>query len=129
LDYQRADLCEIIADRKEIRRFIFMRSERMCCFRFAPNVGRKFRPKSLTDNIAIDDKLSAIRKRRKSAVGVRMVTIQQQIAEKFLAKLAESKEVDADKLDQLRNLLKDNKKTKAEDFIKIFSIPAGGDLK
>ena len=58
-----------------------------------------------------------------------MLTLQQQIAEKFLAKLAESKGVDAEKIDQLRSLLADNKKLKADDFVKIFSLPAGGDLK
>jgi len=39
-----------------------------------------------------------------------MATLQQQIAEKFLAKLAQSKAVDAEKLDQLRSLLADNSK-------------------
>ena len=58
-----------------------------------------------------------------------MVTLQQQIAEKFLAKLAESKEVDTDKIDQLRTLLMDSKRVKAEEFLKIFLSPAGGDLK
>jgi hypothetical protein len=58
-----------------------------------------------------------------------MVTLQQQIAEKFLAKLKESKEVDASKIEQLRALLADSKKIKADDFIKIFSLPAGGDVK
>lgn len=58
-----------------------------------------------------------------------MPTLQQQIAEKFLAKLAESKHVDAEKIDQLRTLLADSKKPKADDFVKIFSLPAGGDLK
>lgn len=58
-----------------------------------------------------------------------MATLQQQIAEKFLAKLAQSKAVDAEKLDQLRTLLEDGKKLKADDFVKIFSAPAGGDLK
>lgn len=58
-----------------------------------------------------------------------MATLQQQIAEKFLAKLAESKQVDAEKIDQLRKLLTENKKLKADDFVKIFSLPAGGDLK
>ena len=58
-----------------------------------------------------------------------MATLQQTIAEKFLAKLADSKEVDAAKIDQLRNLLADGKKPKAEDFVRIFSLPAGGDLK
>jgi predicted transcriptional regulator len=58
-----------------------------------------------------------------------MATLQHQIAEKFLAKLAESKKVDADKIDQLRALLADSKKLKAEEFVKVFSLPAGGDLK
>jgi hypothetical protein len=56
-------------------------------------------------------------------------TIQQTIADKFLAKLAEGKEVDASKIEQLRPLLADKKKPKPDDFIKIFTIPAGGDLK
>jgi hypothetical protein len=58
-----------------------------------------------------------------------MATLQQQIAEKFLAKLTKSKKVDADKIDQLRTLLADSKKLKADEFVKIFSLPAGGDLK
>jgi hypothetical protein len=58
-----------------------------------------------------------------------MVTLQQQIATKFLAKLAESKDVDQEKIDQLRTLLVDGKKVKAEDLVRIFSLPAGGDLK
>jgi hypothetical protein len=58
-----------------------------------------------------------------------MATLQQKIAERFLAKLAGSKEVDAAKIDQLRSLLADGKKPKAEDFVRIFSLPAGGDLK
>lgn len=59
-----------------------------------------------------------------------MATLQQQIAEKFLAKLAQSKAVGAEKLDQLRTMLAaDGKKLKADDFVKIFSAPAGGDLK
>ena len=58
-----------------------------------------------------------------------MPTLQQKIAEKFLAKLADSKDVDAAKIDQLRILLVDGKKPKVDDFIRIFSLPAGGDLK
>ncbi len=58
-----------------------------------------------------------------------MATLQQQIADKFLAKLAESKDVDAEKIDQLRTLLANGRKPKADDFVKIFSLPAGGDLK
>ncbi len=37
--------------------------------------------------------------------------------------------MDAEKIDQLRNLLADSKKLKADEFVKIFSLPAGGDLK
>jgi hypothetical protein len=58
-----------------------------------------------------------------------MPTLQEQIAEKFLAKLADSKDVDAEKIDQLRILLAKSKKPKADDFVKIFTLPAGGDLK
>lgn len=58
-----------------------------------------------------------------------MATLQQQIAAKFLAKLAESKDVDPGTIEKLRSLLADIKKVKAEDFAKLFSLPAGGDLK
>lgn len=58
-----------------------------------------------------------------------MVTLQQQIAKKFLTKLSESKDLDKEKIDQLRMLLVEGKKVKAEDLVKIFSLPAGGDLK
>jgi len=57
-----------------------------------------------------------------------MATLQQQIAENFLAKLVESKKVDATKIDQLRSVLADSKTLKADDIVKIFSLPAGGDL-
>jgi hypothetical protein len=58
-----------------------------------------------------------------------MATLQQIIAGKFLAKLAEGDEVDAEKIEQLRKLLEGGKKAKAEDFVKIFTAPAGGDVK
>jgi hypothetical protein len=58
-----------------------------------------------------------------------MPTLQQQIAEKFLSTLAESDEVDAAKIEKLRVLLSENKRVKAEDFMKIFTTPAGEDLK
>jgi hypothetical protein len=58
-----------------------------------------------------------------------MATLQQTIAEKFLVKLADSKDMDGAKIDELRTLLADGKKPKAEDFVRIFSLPAGGDLK
>jgi hypothetical protein len=60
---------------------------------------------------------------------VYMATLQQRIAEKFLTKLAESNQVDAERIGQLRKLLADGKKLKADDLVKIFSLGPGGDLK
>ena len=57
-----------------------------------------------------------------------MATLQQTIAEKFLRTLAEGKDVDTAKIKQIRKLLADGKKPKAEDFVKIFAAPAGGDV-
>ena len=36
---------------------------------------------------------------------------------------------DAGKIEQLKKLLADTKKLKADDFVKVFSAPAGGDVK
>jgi hypothetical protein len=58
-----------------------------------------------------------------------MPTLQQNIAKSFLAILAEGKEVDPEKIEQIRKLLEEGKKPKADDFLKIFSAPAGGDVK
>lgn len=58
-----------------------------------------------------------------------MPTLQQQVAEKFLARLSESGALDTDKIDQLRTLLTDTKKIKADDLVKLFSQPAGNDVK
>ena len=58
-----------------------------------------------------------------------MPIIQQTIADKFLTKLADGKEVDNIRIEQLRDLLVNNKKLKPDDFVKIFTIPAGDDLK
>jgi hypothetical protein len=58
-----------------------------------------------------------------------MSTLQKTIVEKFLVKLGESKDMDAGKIEQLRKLLADNKKPKAEDFVKVFTISDGGDVK
>lgn len=58
-----------------------------------------------------------------------MGTLQQQIAKKFLAKLAESKDVELERIAQLRILLADGKKLKVDDLVRVFSQPAGGDLK
>jgi len=58
-----------------------------------------------------------------------MGTLQQKIAEKFLSKLSESKDIDAASVDELRKLLADKKKLKSDDLVRIFSLPASGDLK
>ena len=58
-----------------------------------------------------------------------MGTLQQKIAGKFLEALSVGKTLDDDKIEQLRLLLADNKKPKSEDFLKIFTAPAGGDVK
>jgi hypothetical protein len=58
-----------------------------------------------------------------------MATLQQKIGEKFLATLAEGKAVDAEKIEQLRELLGDGKKPKAEDFVLIFTTAGNGDVK
>jgi 4-hydroxyphenylpyruvate dioxygenase-like putative hemolysin len=57
-----------------------------------------------------------------------MATLQQQIAEKFLAKLTERKDFDAQKVEQLRAMLADDKKPKADELVQVFSSPAGGNL-
>jgi hypothetical protein len=58
-----------------------------------------------------------------------MATLQQTIAEKFLTTLAEGKDLDAEKIKQLRELLAHGKKPKADDFVKIFAGSIGGDIK
>ena len=45
-----------------------------------------------------------------------MATLQQQIGEKFLAQLAESKDISAEKIEKLRVALAAEKKAKAEDY-------------
>ncbi len=58
-----------------------------------------------------------------------MATLQQQIAEKFLAQLAQSKEVSAEKVEKLRTTFSTSRKPKADDFVKIFTEPDHGDIK
>ena len=58
-----------------------------------------------------------------------MTILQQQIADRFLAKLAESGTLDAEQTEQLRVLLAGKKKVKADDLVKLFSAPVGGDVK
>jgi hypothetical protein len=55
-------------------------------------------------------------------------TLQQQIRETFLAKLAESGAVDANKIDRLRVLMAADKKLKPEDVVELFSSPASDGL-
>ncbi len=55
-----------------------------------------------------------------------MSTLQRQIIEKFLSKLAQSKDADAEHIGQLRKLFASGTKPKADDLVKIFSLPAGG---
>jgi hypothetical protein len=56
-------------------------------------------------------------------------TLQQKIADQFLAKFVQTKDADATKIDQLRKLLAEKNKPTAEDFVRIFTLPAGGELK
>lgn len=58
-----------------------------------------------------------------------MPTLQQIVAEQFFAKLAETGTLDADRIKQIRALLETEKKPKADDFVRIFAQPAGGDIK
>ena len=57
-----------------------------------------------------------------------MATLPQQIAEKFLAKLSESADVDAEMIEKLRSLLGAKGKLKADDLVKVFSPPPKEDL-
>jgi hypothetical protein len=66
---------------------------------------------------------------RRSGLGGAMETLQQKIVGKFLATLREGKGLDENKIEQVRKLLADSKKPKSDDFIKIFTAPAGGDVK
>ena len=52
-----------------------------------------------------------------------MPTLPQQIAEKFLAKLSESTDVDAEMIEKLRSLLAAKSNLKRDDLVKVFSPP------
>ncbi|MET4489784.1 hypothetical protein [Bradyrhizobium sp. LA7.1] len=58
-----------------------------------------------------------------------MPTLQAIISEKFFTKLNDSADIDAAKIEQLRTLVATGKKLKADDLVKIFSLPPGSDLK
>lgn len=58
-----------------------------------------------------------------------MSTLQDSIAEKFLQSLGDSKRVEPHVVEQLRALLVAGGKPKADDFVKIFTAPAEGEVK
>jgi hypothetical protein len=58
-----------------------------------------------------------------------MSTLQKQITKKFLLKLAESKDLHSETIEHLRTLLAVGKKPKADEIVKIFQHPGGGDIK
>jgi hypothetical protein len=55
-----------------------------------------------------------------------MATLQKQIADKFFEKLAHAKEVEVAQVDELKALFSNDKKIRADDLVKIFSLPTGG---
>lgn len=57
-----------------------------------------------------------------------MITIQQKIAEKFLAELANQEGVTPEQIERLRLLLTSGKKIKPDDIVKAFSEPTGDDV-
>lgn len=57
-----------------------------------------------------------------------MPNIQLQIKEKFLERLAESEQIDTRTVEELRALVLDGKKVKAEDLVKIFSRSDSQDI-
>jgi hypothetical protein len=58
-----------------------------------------------------------------------MASLQQHIADKFLAALAQRKDIDADVVVELRQLLSWGKKSKPDEFIRVFTAPPGGEVK
>lgn len=58
-----------------------------------------------------------------------MAKLQNEIADTFIEKLKESPEVTPEMVVALRELLYAKKKLKADDLVRVFSPPAGGDIK
>jgi hypothetical protein len=58
-----------------------------------------------------------------------MQTLYQRIIDKFLSKLANSKEFDETKIDQLRVLFSDSRKLRADDLAQVFSGTADDEIK
>lgn len=57
-----------------------------------------------------------------------MPTLQQLIAEKFLRRLKEGQVLDGQALKQLSDLIGAGKKIKADDLVKVFTTPPGGEV-
>ena len=57
-----------------------------------------------------------------------MATLPQQIAEKFLVKLSESSDIDAQMIEELRSLFAAESKLRAADLVKVFSQRSEEDL-
>ena len=55
--------------------------------------------------------------------------IQQQIVEKFLARLSATEKFDAVKLELLRKQMTSGNKIKVDDLVQVLSMPGGSDLK
>ena len=58
-----------------------------------------------------------------------MTSLQQEIKGTFLAKLADSKLVDAAAVERLRKLLSQKQKPSAEEFVQAFTPPLEGETK
>lgn len=58
-----------------------------------------------------------------------MSKLQKRIVDMFLQRLAESGELDANKLAQLKVVLSAGKKVRADDLVRVFSLPEGSDVK
>lgn len=58
-----------------------------------------------------------------------MAKLQDEIADTFLEKLSESSDLTSQMIDALRALFAQDKKLKADDLVKVFSPPAGEELK
>lgn len=57
-----------------------------------------------------------------------MPTLQRLIAEKFLARMNEGRVLDEQALKQLSELFGDGKKIRADDLVKVFTQPPGGEV-
>lgn len=58
-----------------------------------------------------------------------MAKLQNKIADTFIEKLKESPDVTSEMVVALRELLSSKKKLKADELVKVFTPPAGGDIK